>query len=61
VVAGSGLIESKGPYTLQGRLVKVVGQLVPLGKHKENWTDGVGSDVTVGEGVGVGFGVMFLG
>ena len=40
---------------LQGRLVKVVGQLVPLGKNRANWmADGGSEAVARGEGVGVG-------
>ena len=56
VVAGIPPTESNGPYTLQGRLVKVVGQLVPLGKNKENWMAEVeiGFSVAVEEDVGVG-------
>ena len=45
---------------LQGRLVKVVGQLVPLGKNRANWMVAGGSEsVAVGESVGDG--EMFLG
>jgi hypothetical protein len=45
---------------LQGRLVKVAGQLVPLGKNRANWMVAGGFEVVaVGEGVRVG--EMFLG
>ena len=47
---------------LQGRLVRVVGQTVPLGKNSENCTGDGGSVArAVGEAVGVGVGEMFLG
>jgi hypothetical protein len=47
---------------LQGKLVKVVGQAVPLGKNRENCTDDDGSAVwAVVAIVEVGVGEMFLG